>query len=124
VSAEEILRELEGRLRDPAIAAALREVDGAVELVLSGETWHVTLAAGRATIGGGASTSPDAILRMDTGDFAALLRGELRPGPAWIDGRLRISGDVAFAMGLGEALASVTSSPSERRASTASEPGP
>jgi len=48
----------------------------------------------------GTLPNPAVTLTVDSGDFMALLAGELQPMPAFMQGKLRLKGDVTLAMKL------------------------
>ena len=87
-----------------ALAAALDGVeapgaaDGVAQFTVSGSpsgraSFHVALAAGRATLSAGRHPHPDMVLDWSYADFAAAWRGELSLEAAYMSGRMKLEGD-------------------------------
>ena len=74
---------------------------GSIVFRLSGEgggVWHVRLADGKVTTGAGDIESPTAVIECTAADWLAILRGELGAQAAFLGGKLRVSGDLPFAI--------------------------
>jgi putative sterol carrier protein len=70
---------------------------------LSGEgggQWTATIANGQLGVAEGAEAAPTVMLKMTAADLVSLLNGELSPMAAFMQGRLRVEGDVSAAMRL------------------------
>jgi len=81
----------------------LAGVDAAVLFDLSGEgggQWTLTVADGQLSITEGATASPQVTLKMSADDFVALTKGSLSPVAAFMQGRIKVDGDMAVAMRL------------------------
>ena len=64
------------------------------ELTDTGTAWHLTVAGGEARACVGRHRAPDVTFSQDTATAAAIGAGELSAQTAFIDGRLRVRGDV------------------------------
>ncbi len=64
------------------------------ELTDSGAAWHVEVAGGRARVVRGRHPAPDVTISQDTATARAINHGELSAQQAFVDGRLRVRGDV------------------------------
>lgn len=63
-----------------------------------GGRWTVRIADGGCETEEGAADRPDVVIGCDAGTFLDLATGVARPGEAFVDGRLRVRGDLALAM--------------------------
>ncbi|HEY75542.1 MAG TPA: SCP2 sterol-binding domain-containing protein [Thermoflexia bacterium] len=83
--------------------ARLQGFSGVVLFDLSGEDggkWTVTFSTDGIKVEEGETTTPDLTLSMDARDFLALSKGELSPMNAFMQGKLKVSGDMSMAMRL------------------------
>ncbi|HEC33574.1 MAG TPA: SCP2 sterol-binding domain-containing protein [Chloroflexi bacterium] len=83
--------------------ARLEGLSGVVIFDFSGEgggKWTLTLADGQAKLEEGETVPADVTLSMDAQDFVAMCEGELNAMSAFMQGKIRISGDMALAMRL------------------------
>ena len=97
-TAQEILQQVANV--DPS---RLEGLDVVVLLDLSGEgggRWTLTVADRAIQIDEGETASPDLTLSMDARDFVAMYAGELGAMAAFMQGKLRIDGDMSLAMRL------------------------
>jgi putative sterol carrier protein len=81
-------------------AAAWREGDATVELVLSGRgggVFHLVVAEGRLTFHDGAAPRADAVVEATDEVFLRLLRNELNPATAYLRRQIRVRGRLGLA---------------------------
>lgn len=69
-----------------------------------GGQWTIDIVDGHTTIAEGTSGQPDVTITMDEHDFVDLNTGRLNGGMAFMTGKLRVKGDMALAMKLGDLL--------------------
>jgi putative sterol carrier protein len=65
-----------------------------------GEQWTVTIANGQLSVAEGTEATPTVTLKLAAADLTALLNGDLSPMAAFMQGRLKVGGDVSAAMRL------------------------
>lgn len=97
-SVQEVLDRVSGL--DPS---RLQGFKGVVLFDLSGEgggKWTLTFADGSVKVEQGEAASPNVTLSMSAPDFVAMANGELNPVSAFMQGKIRVSGDMAMAMRL------------------------
>lgn len=62
------------------------------------QSWTLRVADGACETAAGRPDRYDVRIACDAGTFLDLATGVVRPGEAFVDGRLRVSGDLALAM--------------------------
>ncbi len=81
----------------------LTGIDEIVLFDLSGEgggQWTVTIANGQLGVAEGSEVTPTVTLKMTAADLTSLLNGDLSPMAAFMQGRLKVEGDMSAAMRL------------------------
>ena len=76
-------------------------VDVTVQFDLSGEgggTWAVTVKDGKCTVNEAAAESPSLTISMDANDYSAMIAGDLQPMAAFMQGKIKMQGDMGLAM--------------------------
>ncbi|NLE44084.1 MAG: SCP2 sterol-binding domain-containing protein [Chloroflexi bacterium] len=87
-------------LVDPQKLAGVNTV---AHFELSGEgggDWILTIVDGRLSVAQGAPSSPDLTFRMEASDLQAMLSGSLNPIAAFMQGKIKVVGDMMVAMRL------------------------
>jgi putative sterol carrier protein len=98
-TAKEALAALSGS----ASVEKLKGVNATILFDLSGEErgqWTVTIDDGRVDFKEGSPESPTLTVEAKTEDLKALVKGELNPMAAFMQGRLKVRGDMSTAMQL------------------------
>jgi len=81
----------------------LAGIDATVLFDLSGEgggQWTATIADGQLGLVEGAAATPTMTLKMTAADFVAMINGDLNAVAAFMQGRLKVEGDMSVAMRL------------------------
>jgi len=104
MNAAEIFAKIPGSF-PPEKAGTLR---AKFQFNLSGEgggNWVVAIADGACTVSQGQVTKPDVSIGMTASDFVKMIAGELQPVRAFMQGKLKLQGDMNLAMKLQEIFA-------------------
>lgn len=81
----------------------LSGLDAVLLFDLSGEgggQWTVSVADGQISVAEGAPAAPTMTLKMTAEDFVAMINGELNTMAAFMQGKIKIEGDMSIAMRL------------------------
>ncbi|HEX6423639.1 MAG TPA: SCP2 sterol-binding domain-containing protein [Acidimicrobiales bacterium] len=97
---------------DGTLAAALAGVTLTVEQVVQGGpdgtvVWHIAVREGDVTLGPGPAEAPDLRFTTDHRTAAQIASGALAAQRAFVEGRLRVGGDLSLLITHQRALASV-----------------
>lgn len=98
-SAKEVFEAMEGRAL-PEEADNLRVI---IQFDLSGEDggeWYVTIANRKATVKEGITSFANVTFSSSVGDYLAIVNGELNPVNAFMQGKVRVKGDMGLVMKL------------------------
>jgi len=90
-------------LSESADAEKLKGMDAVILFDISGEEggqWTVTIDDGQVDVEEGAPESPTITVEATAQDLKALIDGELNPMAAFMQGRLKVKGDMSMAMQL------------------------
>ncbi len=108
---------------DESLAVALADVTFTVEQAVDGTPdgtvrWHVTIAAGKVALTPGPAAHPDVRFTTTYPVAAAVARGEQAAQRAFIDGGLRVGGDLSLVIAHHRALAAIDDALAPVRAAT------
>ncbi len=88
--------------------AKVQGIDAVILFELSGDNggqWTLTVKDGTVELEEGETASPAMTLSMSAQDFMAMSQGELNPMAAFMQGKLKVTGDMSLAMKLQNILA-------------------
>lgn len=83
------------------------DINATIQFDLSGDgggQWNVAVAAGNLTTAQGIAPNPSLTLSATAVDYLALFNGQLNPMNAFMQGKLKVKGDMALAMRLQKLL--------------------
>ena len=99
---------------DRALASALAGVDLTIEQVVVDDgdgappvTWHIAVADGAVSLSAGAAPRSDVRFTTDRTTAAAVASGVLSARQAFVDGRLRVGGDLSVLIAHQRAVAAI-----------------
>jgi putative sterol carrier protein len=78
-------------------------IDAAIQLRLTGAQaadWVVTIKDGKCTVGQGTAPAPKLTVRADSADFIKIFTGQMDGMQAFMQGKLKVTGDMGLAMKL------------------------
>src|ERR1051326_6817061 len=96
-SVKEVFEAIDGR-ELPEEAGNLQVT---IQFDLSGEgggQWYVTVANRRGTVAQGGTPNPNVTFSSSVNDYLAIINGDLNPVSAFMQGKVRVQGDMALVM--------------------------
>ena len=72
--------------------------------VEGGNAWTVRIESGKVSVSPGSDENANCTVSASEETFSKLIRGEISPLPAYLSGKLRVSGDLGAAMQLQKLL--------------------
>merc|ERR1711981_491983 len=104
--ADKIFTEMGKRLsQDPSM---VKKINGVYQwkITKDGKTrvWTVDLKNGAGSVGEGEKTAPDVTLTLSDDDYADMVLGKLNAQQAFMQGKIKIAGNMSYAMKLGQIM--------------------
>jgi putative sterol carrier protein len=99
--AELTIKEFLTKLNAAFIPEKAAGVDASIQLKLTGAQagdWYVTIKDGKCTTGEGAVATPKLTVSVDGDDFMKIFSGKMDGMQAFMQGKLRLTGDMSLAM--------------------------
>ncbi len=91
------------RLPEAFVPEKAGDLEASVQFYFTGERqseWWAMIEGGACRTGRGEQPAPNVTLTVDGEDYLDLIRGELNPMSAFMQGKLKVSGDVTLALKL------------------------
>lgn len=87
----------------------LAQIQGILQFVVTGEgggEWYIQIAEGRGEVKPGMNEAPTTTFTVDAADWMALMQRKVDPQMLFMQGKLKITGDMSLAMRLGQLIRS------------------
>lgn len=97
------IKEFLSKLTAAFIPEKAAGVDASIQLKLTGAQagdWYVNIKDGKCNAGEGAAASPKLTVTVDSDDFIKIFSGKMDGMQAFMQGKLRLAGDMSLAMKL------------------------
>jgi putative sterol carrier protein len=98
-SAQEVFEAMAGR----ALPAQADNLTATIQFDLSGEgggQWYVNIADRQASVNQGVTSNPSVTFSASVQDYLAIVNGDLNPVNAFMQGKVRVKGDMGLVMKL------------------------
>jgi putative sterol carrier protein len=95
--------EFMARMGSAIIPAKAAGIDAAIQFKLTGaqpSDWVVTIKDGKCTVGQGLAPAPKLTISADSANFVKIFSGQTDPMQAFMQGKLKVTGDMSLAMKL------------------------
>ena len=96
-SAQEIFEEMESRF----LPEQAGDMNAVIQFNLSGEgggVWQAVIANQTLSVQTGAATAPTMVFSSSASDYVAIINGDLSPMAAFMQGKVKLKGDMALAL--------------------------
>ncbi len=91
------------RLGSAIIPEKAAGIDAVIQFKLSGAQaadWVITIKDGKCTVGQGIAPAPKLTVSADSANFVKIFSGQVDPMQAFMQGKLKVAGDLSLAMKL------------------------